>query len=197
MSVIIIAYPPSGGGNHLKNMLCLDPSFANSSDLDRIRYTRGEREVHSTPGRNMQEYRIDQAESSQQDYILHGHFGELAPWRNRINAIDDKKWILINIDSTRDQYLLGNRQHRLGQFGHEYYLKEEQPYLYQSIFYQTYFTGLPENIYTIALNDFWHRDLNEYKIVQRLNTFLNKNVDQEQAQFLHTHWHKNNQIDYY
>jgi hypothetical protein len=197
MSAIIIAYPPSGGGNHLKNMLCLDASFANSSDLDRNRYTRGEREVHSTPGRNMQEYRIDQAESAEQDYILHGHFGELAPWRNRINAIEDKKWILITIDTNRDRYLLANRQQRLGQWGHEYYLNEEQFYLYQPEFYQTYFTGRSENIYTIALNDFWHHDLQQYEIIKRLNSFLNKNVDQSQAQFLHNHWHKNNQIDFY
>ncbi len=37
---------------------------------------------------------------------------------------------------------------------HPYYLDEEQLYLYQPYFYQTYFTGLPENIYTIALDEF-------------------------------------------
>ena len=197
MTVVVIAYPPSGGGNHLKNILCLDASFANSGDLDRDRYTRGEREVHSTPGRNMQEYRIEQAEAATQDYIIHGHFGELAPWRDRINAIEDKKWILINIDSQRDRHLLGIRQQRLGQWGHEYYLNEEQFYLYQPEFYQTYFTGRLENIYTMALNNFWHPDLQHYEIISKLNAFLNKNIDVEQAQFLHRHWRTNNDINYY
>lgn len=197
MTVVVIAYPPGGGGNHLKNILCLDPSFANSTDLDQSKYTSGEREVHSTPGRNMQEFKILEAETAAGDYILHGHVGELAPYRNRINSISNKKWILISIDSSRDQYLLDTRQHRLGQFGHEYYLKEEQPYLYQAEFYQSYFTGSAENIYTIALTDFWNSNLAQSQIIQQLNVFLNKNIDQEQAQVLHNHWHINNDINYY
>ena len=197
MSVIILAYPPSGGGNHLKNILCLDANFANSGDLNRRNYDEGNREVHSTPGRNMQEYRLDEAETAEKDYILHGHFGELAPWRDRLNAIEDKKWLLISIDTLRDRHLLSNRQQRLGQWGHEYYLNEEQFYLYQPKFYQTYFTGRPENIYTMALNDFWHPDLQQYKIIDRLNSFLNKNIDVEQAQILHRQWRTNNDINYY
>jgi hypothetical protein len=198
MSALVIAYPPSGGGNHLKNILCLDTSFGNSNDLDIEVYTRGEREVHSTPGRNVRDYRVSNAANDpDRMHIIHGHFGELATQRDSINDIVDKKFIVITIDSDRDRYLLNTRQHRLGQMSHEYYLHEEQPFLYQSVFYQTYFTGIPENIYTIALNDFWHPNLNEYKIVERLNTFLNKNVDSQQAQFLHTHWHNNNQVDFY
>ena len=198
MTALVIAYPPSGGGNHLKNILCLDKSFANSSDLDVNVYTRGEREVHSTSGRNVSIERVTAAAADlHHEHIIHGHFGELATQRDQINSIVDKKFVVITIDTPRDRYLLSIRQNRLGQMSHEYYLNEEQLYLYQPYFYQTYFTGLPENIYTIALNDFWHHDLNKYKIIQHLNTFLNKNVDQEQAQFLHTHWHKNNQVDFY
>ena len=197
MTVVVIAYPPSGGGNHLKNILCLDGSFANSSDLDISKYTTGEREVHSTTGRNMQEYRVDEAEAATQDYILHGHFGELAPWRDRINAIENKKCVIIGIDTPRDRRLLDERQHRLGQMSHPYYLDEEQLYLYQPYFYQTYFTALPENIYTISINDFWHPDLTAHNIIPGLNTFLNKSVDQQQAQVLHNHWHINNDINYY
>jgi len=195
MPVVVIAYPPSAGGNHLKNMLCIDPSFANSNDLDRSKYTKGDREVHSTPGRNIQDYRISAAETATADYIIHGHFGELATQRDRINALADKKIIVLTIDTERDKFLLNTRQHRLGQMSHPYYLDEEQPYLYQPYFYQTYFTGRPENIYTIALNDFWHPNVDN--IILGLNTFLNKNVDQEQAQVLHNHWHINNDINYY
>jgi hypothetical protein len=197
MTTVVIAYPPSGGGNHLKNILCLDPSFSNSSDLDVSKYTNGDREVHSTPGRNVQEHKVSAAAISKSDYIIHGHFGELATQRDQINAIYDKKFVVVTIDSDRDKFLLDTRQHRLGQMGHPYYLNEEQPYLYQPYFYQNYFTGLPENIYTIALNDFWHPNLNTHNIIPGLNTFLNKNVDQEQAQVLHNHWHINNDINYY
>jgi len=197
MSTVIIAYPPSGGGNHLKNMLCLDSTFANSQDLNVSNYTNGLREVHSTSGRNMQEFRVSEAEQSQADYILHGHFGELAPWRDRINALHETKWILITIDTQRDRYLLNNRQQRLGQWGHEYYLHEEQPYLYHADFYQSYFTGQPQNIYTVSIDHFWHPEIENHKIITNLNAFLNKNIDPQQAQFLHTHWRKNNNINYY
>jgi len=196
MTVVVISYPPSAGGNHLKNILCLDSSFANSQDLNRSKYFDGEREVHSTSGRNMQLYRIEEAETATSDYILHGHFGELAPWRDRINAIQNKKWLIISIDTRQDQDLLDDRQHRLGQFGHEYYLREEQPYLYQREFYQTYFTGLNDDIYTIALSDFWNPDFQQTQIIYKLNVFLNKNINQEEAQILHNHWHLNNDINH-
>lgn len=198
MTALVIAYPPSGGGNHLKNILCLDKSFGNSSDLNTDVYTNGNREVHSTAGRNITVEKVAvAARDPHHEYIIHGHFGELATQRDQLSSIVDKKFIIITIDTSRDRYLLNQRQRRLGQFSHEYYLNEEQPYLYQPHFYQTYFTGLPEHIYTIALNDFWHPTLDKYKIVQQLNTFLNKKVDQEQAQILHNHWHANNNIDFY
>lgn len=198
MSALVVAYPPSGGGNHLKNILCLDKSFGNSSDLNVEVYTQGDREVHSTSGRNVTLEKVAKVVTDpHQEYIIHGHFGELATYRDQINSIVDKKFIILTIDTVRDRYLLNIRQHRLGQMSHEYYLNEEQPYLYQPYFYQTYFTGLSQNIYTIALNDFWHPDLNKYNIVQRLNNFLNKTIDAEQAQVLHHHWHINNDINYY
>jgi hypothetical protein len=195
MTVIIIAYPPSGGGNHLKNILCLDKSFANSSDLNLENYNNGKREVHSTTGRNINESRIQAAANTDQDYILHGHFGELAPWRNQLNAIANKKWLVLSFDTKRDRYLLNERQHRLGQFGHEYYLNEEQPFLYQQEFYQSYFTGTPENIYTLSIDNFWNPNIT--KTVDTLNCFLNKSINAEQAQVLHRQWHINNDINYY
>lgn len=196
MTALIIAYPPSGGGNHLKNILCLDKSFGNSGDLDIGKYTSGKREVHSTKGRNVTPLKIEAAtRDPHHEYIIHGHFGELATQRDQINNIIDKRFIVMTIDTPRDRHLLNCRQGMLGQkSGHEYYLNEEQFYLYQPYFYQTYFTGIPTSIYTIALNEFWHPDLTQYNIVQRLNTFLNKSIDQEQAQFLHTHWQNNNHI---
>ena len=197
MSVVIIAYPPSAGGNHLKNILLMDHSWENSYELNLDPYNRGDREVHSTPGRNMQEYKLQNAKGSVKDYLLHGHFGELTPYRDQINSIEDKKFILITIDTERDKYLLNRRQHKLGQQSHPYYLYEEQEYLYQPQFYQIYFTANIENVYTISLNEFWHPNLNQYGIVNRLNSFLNKSVDAEEAQVLHRHWHINNHIDFY
>lgn len=197
MSVVIIAYPPGAGGNHLKNILLMDSSFENSYELNLDKYNSGSGEVHSTPGRNIQEYKITQAKNAKRDYVLHGHFGELAPYRDQINSLPNKKFILISIDLHRDKTLLSIRQNRLGQHSHDYYLYEEQEYLYQSQFYQIYFTAKSENIYTIPLNEFWHPSLYHYGIISRLNSFLNKNIDVEEAQVLNNRWHINNNIDFY
>jgi hypothetical protein len=143
----------------------------------------------------MNETRIQAAAGAEQDYILHGHFGELAPWRTQLNSIANKKWLLISINDVRDRYLLNERQHRLGQFGHDYYLNEEQPFLYQPEFYQNYFTGTPESIYTLSIDDFWNPDIT--KTINNLNSFLNKSINAEQAQVLHRQWHINNDINYY
>lgn len=197
MSVVIIAYPPSAGGNHLKNILLMDQSWENSYELNLDTYNRGDKEVHSTPGRNMQQYKLQNAKTARKDYVLHGHFGELTPWREQINSIEDKKFILITIDTERDKDLLNDRQNNLGQYSHPYYLYEEQEYLYQPYFYQTYFTAKLENVYNLPLHEFWCPNIHHYGIVNRLNSFLNKNIDANEAQVLHTNWHTNNDINYY
>ena len=199
MQATVIAYPPSGGGNHLKNLLCLSGVFVNSNDLNLDPYETGNREVHSTPGRNMHQYRIADALSSSGDFILHGHFGELAPYRETINRAQDKKFIVITIDTPHDRDLLQNRQGRLGQLsGHEYYLHEEQYFLYQPAVYSTYFTGQESAIFSFPLTELWHPVINYTTTWDRLNSFLGTNIDLAQAQRLHDQWRANNNLnDYY
>ena len=136
MSAIIISYPPGAGGNHLKNILCLDRNFANSGDLNLAVYDEPIQPpgtVHSRPGRNVHEYIVnDIVNSPDQRWILHGHYGELAPHREKINSITEKTFVLISINRPRDQELLTRRQQRLGYGHHPYWNQEEQPYLYRS-----------------------------------------------------------------
>jgi hypothetical protein len=193
----IIAYPPSGGGNHLKNLLCLSDAFANSSDLNLEPYNTGNREVHSTSGRNMNQYRMADALSSSGDFILHGHFGELAPFRETINSIQYKRFVIVNIDTQQDRQVLQTRQKRLGQQSHDYYLHEEQYFLYQSQMYSTYFTGQECDIFSFPLTDLWHSAINYNGTWDRLNSFLGINIDLAQAQRLHDQWRANNQMSSY
>ena len=197
MQATIIAYPPSGGGNHLKNLLCLSNVFANSSDLDLEPYETGNREVHSTSGRNMNKYRMADALASTGDFILHGHFGELAPYRESINNIHNKKFVVVTIDTAKDRCLLQQRQNRLGQHSHEYYLHEEQYFLYQSQMYSTYFTGQESAIFSFPLTELWHPVINYTTTWDRLNSFLGINIDLAQAQRLHDQWRANNQMSSY
>ena len=193
----IIAYPPSGGGNHLKNLLCLSGAFANSNDLNLEPYETGNREVHSTPGRNMNQYRMADATASSGDFILHGHFGELAPYRETINSFQNKKFVIITIDSSHDRHLLQSRQSRLGQQSHHYYLHEEQYFLYQPQMYSTYFTGQESEIFSFPLTELWNPVINYTTAWDRLNSFLGINIDLAQAQRLHDQWRANNQMSTY
>ena len=193
----IIAYPPSGGGNHLKNLLCLSDAFANSGDLNLEPYETGNREVHSTSGRNMNEYRMADALASSGDFILHGHFGELAPFRETINSIQHKRFVIVTIDTQQDRRMLQTRQNRLGQQSHDYYLHEEQYFLYQPQMYSTYFTGQECDIFSFPLTDLWHSVINYNGTWDRLNSFLGINIDLAQAQRLHDQWRANNQMSSY
>ena len=197
MQATIIAYPPSGGGNHLKNLLCLSDAFANSSDLNLEPYETGNREVHSTSGRNMNEYRMADALGSSGDFILHGHFGELALFRETINSIQHKRFVIVTIDTQQDRRVLQTRQNRLGQQSHDYYLHEEQYFLYQPQMYSTYFTGQECDIFSFALTDLWHSVINYNGTWDRLNSFLGINIDLAPAQRLHDQWRANNQMSSY
>lgn len=193
MSATVICYPPSGGGNHYKNLLCLDTSFANSSDLDVNVYQPGEPEVQSIKQRNVQESIVDRAVNSNDNYIIHGHFGELAQHRDKIRSIANKKFILFTIGTDIDQQLLSNRQMRLGQQpGHPWYVAEEQPFLYSVEMIQRYFDADPTQIMTVSIHDLWHPTFSVSKIIERLNSFLNSVVDLNKAQELHTIWYNNN-----
>jgi hypothetical protein len=197
MQAIIIAYPPSGGGNHFKNLLCLSNTFANSGDLNLEPYETGNREVHSTAGRNMNEYRMTDALASSGNFILHGHFGELALFRETINSIQNKKFVIVTIDTQQDRQLLQTRQSNLGQASHDYYLHEEQYFLYQPQMYSTYFTGQGCDIFLFPLTDLWHSAINYNGTWDRLNSFLGINIDLAQAQHLHDQWRANNRMSSY
>lgn len=199
MPAVVIAYPPMAGGNHFKNLLCLDTTLANSSDLNTAVYTDPVANnvhpvgtAHSVGGRNVHRYLFENiAAAPEKTWIIHGHFGELAPFRTQLNSIQSKKYIVITIDTEHDRQLLLDRQVRLGgTSGHPYYLDEEQLYLYQPAMYESYFTS--DDVMTCAISEVWDPDFNRSKIIQRWNNFLNIHVDAVQAQHYHTIWWNSN-----
>jgi hypothetical protein len=147
--------------------------------------------VHALRGRNIHEVFFDHIDLNPQGcYVLQGHFGELAKYLDRIKNIDQINWVLITLDHVEDRNLLDQRQRRLGQNNHPYWLEEEQPYLYQNLMCASYFQAQPQNILNIPLREFWNHDASD--TVNRINTFLQIDVCLETAQTLHDHWHKLN-----
>lgn len=191
MSAVIVSYCPAAGGNHLKNILSLSPAFANSTTMDLTVYDRTDQTsgaVHSINGRNVQNIFVDQMlDHPDQCWLISGHFGELATVRQRLHSVS-KKFIIITLDTELDRQLLENRQRRLGQHCHPYWLNEEQLYLYQPEMYQTYFDTELCNIATVRLYDLWHPTLNNNSVIETVNKFLNINIDPDSAQTLQQKW---------
>lgn len=192
MAATIISYPPSGGGNHLKNLLCLDPSFANSTDLNLDNYVQKRREVHSYGGRNVRPEQIDAAFNKDQNWIIHGHFGEIGPHAPRVRTIKRKKFVVISIMDELDRKMLAERQNALGQWGHEYYMNEEQHLIYQPDFHEHYYGAKPDNIYMLFLRYFWHPNFVQSAAMSSLVHFLNINIDVNRAHELHSNWYTSN-----
>jgi hypothetical protein len=195
MSAVIVAYCPAAGGNHLKNILSLSSKFANREEMDLTVYDCADQTsgaVHSINGRNVQDIFVDRMlDCPNQCWLLSGHFGELAPVRTRLSTVD-KKFIIVTLDNVQDRRLLIMRQTRLGQHCHPYWLEEEQPYLYQPKMYQTYFNVDSSNIATISLYDLWHPTLCDHAVINKLNDFLNININAESAQNLQQKWWQSN-----
>jgi hypothetical protein len=200
VSAVIVAYCPSAGGNHLKNILSLSSAFANQEEMDLTVYDRADQTsgtVHSVNGRNVQDVFIDRmTQQPDQCWLLSGHFGELALVRNRLLSVD-RKFLIVTIDTVMDRRLLERRQQRLGQQCHPYWLEEEQLYLYQPIMYQTYFGVDPANIATVSLYDLWHPTLKDHAVITKINEFLNIDIDAERAQNLQQKWwHSNFEFEF-
>jgi hypothetical protein len=195
VSAVIVAYCPSAGGNHLKNILSLSSAFANQGEMDLTVYDRADQTsgtVHSINGRNVQDVFVERMmQHPDQCWLLSGHFGELAPVRNRLLTVD-RKFLIITLDQAIDRRLLERRQQRLGQQCHPYWLEEEQLYLYQPDMYQNYFGVDPADIATISLHDLWHPTLCDHSVITKINEFLNINIDAEQAQNLQQKWWHSN-----
>lgn len=194
MSATIISYIPGAGGNHLKNLMCTYAGFANSNELN-VDVYNGQTEppgtAHSVPGRNLHDHVVNRVlDKPDLHWLMLGHFGELALWREKINSISDKKWILITINTQLDRNLLKTRHERLQQHTHPYWLNEEQMYLYQPPMYHSYFPGHTDNILTISLKEFWNPKVD--KFIEKINSFLNINVPIIDAQKLHDLWWQQN-----
>jgi hypothetical protein len=187
MSAVVIAYCPSSGGNHLKNLLCLSNDFANHNELDSTIYdTAHQGTVHCVSGRNVQPHLIQRMiDCPDQCWVIPAHFGEIAPYRSQINHVN-KKFIVISIDTKQERQWLQRRQSQLGQQCHDYWLDEEQPWLYRADMYYNYFGAT--SVLTIPLADLWSPTLNQGQVIQQINKFLHINIDLHPAQILQNKW---------
>ena len=202
MAINIIAYPPGGGGNHLKNLVELGGAFDHQWPWPWVREQRVglapyddppgvPGEVHSLPGRNIHEVFMDYVDQHpDRDYLLHGHFGELAPYADRVQQWPTTRWLVVTMDDPLDRDLLRARQRRLDY--HPYWLDEEQVFLYRPAMYHRYFGAEVHNITLLSIQKIWHSDILASGLIDSLETAFGQSIDIPTAQVLHDKWHRFN-----
>jgi len=187
-----VVYPPGAGGNHLKNLLCLSGEFVNSHELDPAVYDAQDRppgEVWCVGGRNLQPAFFDRiSQSPKTGSVLTAHFGELAQHRSRIAMIPRKRLVIITIDCESARRRLEQRQTRLGQNIHPYWLDEELVWCYQTEIYMRYHGVAAEHCLEIPMLDFWRSDLIESDTLPRIESFLDISIPRQPAKTLHDKW---------
>lgn len=201
--IYIIAYPPCAGGNHLKNIVGLDGRFDNQWPWDWVReqtigldvYYDKKRpmrgEVQSLPGRNLHEVFVEHIlQTPNRDFLIHGHFGELAQYKSQLQQMPNKKVLMLTIDQAHEREWLINRQTRLGQNNHPYWVNEEQIYLYRSDMYHSYF-GV-DSVGSLPLSELMSPILSS-KFFSTLNEIFDTTLDKSKAQELHSIWYHLNQ----
>ena len=192
MALDLIVYAPGAGGNHLKNLLCLSPVFANSRDLDLTIYDfqdplHANGEVWMRGGRNLQAVFFDAMDRDPvARWILPAHFGELQQFRTRLDSVDHKRVIIITLDHESDRRLLDGRQLRLGQAIHPYWLDEELVWIYQPDTMHKFF-GI-DHCLTISLSQFWAKEFVTGVQMDQIEQYLAVTLDRSLAQDLHAKW---------
>lgn len=189
MSAVIIGFPISAGGNHLRNIISL--GYAISFDAARA-YDSGLIVAHANGGYNMKSHEVDAAVLEQDRlHLLHGHFGEIMSFQSGIRQIKNKKFVLISPDTELDRAILSRRRANLGYDPLDAYFDGEQVFLYECFMYHYYFQVPLGDIMNISVSELFSQDISS--VIDRLNYFLNISIDHSAANNYHSKWiSKNN-----
>ena len=191
-----IVYMPGAGGNHLKNLLCLSPDFANHTELDVSVYddtSRPPGEVWCVGGRNLQDIFFKRIfDNPGERSVLIAHFGELAQNRDKFLLVPDRRCVVVTMNNPAYRSVLDQRQLRLGQAIHPYWLDEELLWCYRSDMMLRYFGVQAQDCLEIDLADFWHTDMIHNGTLDRICDFVGTAVPKSAALELHHKWIKAN-----
>jgi hypothetical protein len=195
----LVVYVPGAGGNHLKNLLCLSNSYANHSDLRPEVYenpdpNRPPGEVWCVGGRNLQKVFFERINSQPDcNWVLAAHVGEMFEYQQQLSAIENKQIVVVTLDHEHARRQLDQRQVRLGQCIHPYWLDEELTWVYQPGTLQKIFNQTNDQYYCLSIRDFWSTDFVQREFA-KLTARLNVNLDFVAADRYHRLWCAANQF---
>ena len=189
----LVVYLPGAGGNHLKNLLCVSTQYANSSDLRPEVYEspdpqRPPGEVWCVGGRNLQEIFFERMlQQPDQNWVLAAHLGEMFQYQTQLQSIACKKIVVLTLEDSSARQQLFQRQCRLGQNIHPYWLDEELLWMYSSSVVSKLFDQ-QDSYFELSIRDFWHFEFANSQQFANLKNFLNLEVDQATIDRYHRLW---------
>ena len=190
MPTVVIVFPPGGGGNHLKNIISLGYSIP--IDVDQA-YKSGTVGAHTDSSYNIRSDQVANAIANPTGInILHGHFGEIMSFQNELREISDKKFVLISPYTAEDRRLVDYRRSLLWFTKLDPYFDNEQVFLYECFMYHYYFNTSFDNIMNITVSELFAKDISQ--VVERINQFLEINIDVGHISELHNKWIKKSNL---
>ena len=190
MPTVVIAFPPGGGGNHLKNIISIGYSI--SIDVDQA-YKPVSVGAHTDSSYNIRSDQVINAIDNPAGInILHGHFGEIMSFQNELRIIDNKKFILISPETEEDRRLVDYRRSLLKFTTLDPYFDNEQVFLYECFMYHYYFNTSFDNIMNIAISELFSKDISQ--VIKRINQFLEIDIDSGYISQLHDKWIKKSNL---
>ncbi len=187
---MIVVFPPGGGGNHLKNII--STGYDLPVDVEHA-YQPNTVGAHIASSYNIGSDQVDQVINNPKDnHVLHGHFGEIMSFQNEIRSIDNKKFILISPETVEDRKLVEYRRTLLKFTPLDMYFDNEQVFLYECFMYHYYFGAEFDDIMNISIGELFARDISG--VIERLNQFLQINVDSQQVLDWHNKWIKKSKL---
>lgn len=194
MSLTLVVYAPGTGGNHLKNLLCLADSYANSSDLTPDVYEspdpqRPPGEVWCVGGRNLQDIFFDRmVHTPEKHWVLAAHFGEMCQYQQNLAQVINKKIVVITLNNQQSRRVLDQRQQRLGQCIHPYWLDEELVHVYCTETLCRLFDLDQSHCLQLPIQYFWSKNFVKSDTFEQLTDFLNIDVCINTAHRFHQLW---------
>ena len=189
MTVAIVVFPPDAGGNHLRNLISFTNKYNNSA-IDKSSYN-SQKTVHIYAGNNLKKEHFNNISDSG-NHILHGHFGEIMSCQDQIRELKNKKFIIICVDNDKDRQLLSVRKMNsiYSPFEQQDYFFGEQIFLYEAFMYHYYFNVPMTDIMNISITEWFVKDISS--VLERINYFLQIDIDISEALNLHKIWYENN-----
>jgi hypothetical protein len=201
MSLTLVVYLPGSGGNHLKNLLCLDSAYCNHTDLTPEVYEnpdpqRPPGEVWCVGGRNLQDIFFERMiHQPNCNWVLAAHLGEMFQRQTQLQAIEHKKIVVLNITNTSARQRLYQRQLRLGQTIHPYWLDEEFVWMYSADTVAKIFNTGSDCYHNLCIKDFWSDNFVQSRQFAELEQFLGTNIDHARADLYHRLWCRANNFE--